>query len=63
VQVLKKLKSMQKLVCKIKFEKTIEMEEEKSAVDRCLEIITTLHHQCCCHGDDYLRCFDTNHGT
>ncbi len=54
---------MQKLVCKIKFEKTIEMEEEKSAVDRCLEIITTLHHQCCCHGDDYLRCFDTNHGT
>ncbi|KAH8985935.1 phosphoprotein phosphatase [Lactarius hatsudake] len=38
-QVRKELESTQKLVRKIEFEKAIEMEEEKSAVDRCLEII------------------------
>ncbi|KAH9978821.1 phosphoprotein phosphatase [Lactifluus volemus] len=38
-QVRKELDSTQKLVRKIEFEKAIEMEEEKSAVERCLEII------------------------
>ncbi|KAH9051401.1 phosphoprotein phosphatase [Lactarius deliciosus] len=38
-QVRKELESTQKLVRKIEFEKAIEVEEEKSAVDRCLEII------------------------
>ena len=38
-QVRKELESTQKLVRKIEFEKAIEMEEEKSAVERCLEII------------------------
>ncbi|KIM69153.1 hypothetical protein SCLCIDRAFT_103767, partial [Scleroderma citrinum Foug A] len=33
------LTATQKLVRKIEFEKAIEMEEEKNAVDRCLEII------------------------
>lgn len=39
-QVRKELESTQKLVRRIEFEKAIEVEEEKSAVDRCLEIIT-----------------------
>jgi serine/threonine-protein phosphatase 5 len=38
-QVRKQLDSTQKLVRKIEFEKAIEMEEEKRAVERCLEII------------------------
>lgn len=38
-QVRKELESTQKLVRKIEFEKAIEMEEEQSAVDRCLEMI------------------------
>ncbi len=38
-QVRKELESTQKLIRKIEFEKAIEMEEEKSAVERCLEII------------------------
>ncbi|KAN0129198.1 Metallo-dependent phosphatase-like protein [Lactarius tabidus] len=38
-QVRKELESTQKLVRKIEFEKAIEMEEEKSAVERCMEII------------------------
>jgi serine/threonine-protein phosphatase 5 len=38
-QIRKELESTQKLVRKIEFEKAIEVEEEKSAVDRCLEII------------------------
>jgi serine/threonine-protein phosphatase 5 len=38
-QVRKELDSTQKLVRKIEFEKAIEMEEEKTAVERCLEII------------------------
>ena len=38
-QVRKELESTQKLVRRIEFEKAIEVEEEKSAVDRCLEII------------------------
>jgi serine/threonine-protein phosphatase 5 len=38
-QVRKELESTQKLIRKIEFEKAIEVEEEKSAVDRCLEII------------------------
>ncbi|KAI9461247.1 phosphoprotein phosphatase [Lactarius psammicola] len=38
-QVRKELESTQKLVRKIEFEKAIEVEEEKSAIDRCLEII------------------------
>jgi len=38
-QVRKELESTQKLVRKIEFEKAIEVEEEKSAVERCLEII------------------------
>jgi serine/threonine-protein phosphatase 5 len=38
-QVRKELDSTQKLVRKIEFEKAIEVEEEKSAVERCLEII------------------------
>ncbi|KIO09897.1 hypothetical protein M404DRAFT_112661, partial [Pisolithus tinctorius Marx 270] len=33
------LTATQKLVRKIEFEKAIEMEEEKNAVERCLEII------------------------
>ena len=39
-QVRKEFESTQKLVRKIEFEKAIEVEEEKSAVERCLEIIT-----------------------
>lgn len=38
-QVRKELESTQKLVRKIEFEKAIEVEEEKSAVERCMEII------------------------
>ena len=38
-QVRKELESTQKLVRKIEFEKAIEVEEEKNAVERCLEII------------------------
>ncbi|KAI9509155.1 phosphoprotein phosphatase [Russula earlei] len=38
-QVRKELDSTQKLVRKIEFEKAIEMEEEKTAVERCLEMI------------------------
>jgi serine/threonine-protein phosphatase 5 len=38
-QVRKELDSTQKLVRKIEFEKAIEVEEEKTAVERCLEII------------------------
>jgi len=38
-QVRRELESTQKLVRKIEFEKAIEVEEEKSAVDRCLEMI------------------------
>jgi hypothetical protein len=38
-QVCKELDSMQKLVCKFEFEKAIEVEEEKNAVERCFEII------------------------
>jgi len=38
-QVRKELESTQKLVRKIEFEKAIEVGEEKSAVERCLEII------------------------
>ena len=38
-QVRKELESTQKLVRKIEFERAIEVEEEKSAVERCLEII------------------------
>src|SRR6266849_5044802 len=38
-QVRKELESTQKLIRKIEFEKAIEVEEEKSAVERCLEII------------------------
>ncbi|KAI0256163.1 Metallo-dependent phosphatase-like protein [Lactifluus subvellereus] len=38
-QVRKELDSTQKLVRKIEFEKAIEVEEEKSAAERCLEII------------------------
>ncbi len=38
-QVRKELESTQKLVRKIEFEKAIEVEEEKSAAERCLEII------------------------
>ncbi|KAI0268648.1 Metallo-dependent phosphatase-like protein [Gloeopeniophorella convolvens] len=38
-QIRKELESTQKLVRRIEFEKAIEMEEEKSAVERCLEII------------------------
>jgi serine/threonine-protein phosphatase 5 len=38
-QVRKELESTQKLLRKIEFEKAIEVEEEKSAVERCLEII------------------------
>lgn len=38
-KVRKELESTQKLVRKIEFEKAIEVEEEKSAVERCLEII------------------------
>lgn len=39
-QVRKELESTQKLIRKIEFEKAIEVEEEKTAVERCLEIIT-----------------------
>ncbi|KAI0066098.1 protein phosphatase 5 [Artomyces pyxidatus] len=39
-QVRQQLDSTQKLVRKIEFEKAIEVEEEKSAVERCLEIIS-----------------------
>ena len=38
-QVRKELESTQKLIRKIEFEKAIEVEEEKSAVERCLEIL------------------------
>lgn len=38
-QVRKELESIQRLVRKIEFEKAIEVEEEKSAAERCLEII------------------------
>jgi serine/threonine-protein phosphatase 5 len=38
-QVRQELDSTQKLVRKIEFEKAIEVEEEKSAAERCLEII------------------------
>jgi serine/threonine-protein phosphatase 5 len=38
-QVRKELESTQKLIRKIEFEKAIEVEEEKSAAERCLEII------------------------
>jgi serine/threonine-protein phosphatase 5 len=38
-QVRKELESTQKLIRKIEFEKAIEVEEEKTAVERCLEII------------------------
>jgi serine/threonine-protein phosphatase 5 len=38
-QVRRELESTQKLVRKIEFEKAIEVEEEKSAVVRCLEMI------------------------
>ena len=38
-QVRRELESTQKLIRKIEFEKAIEVEEEKSAVERCTEII------------------------
>jgi serine/threonine-protein phosphatase 5 len=38
-QVRRELESTQKLIRKIEFEKAIEVEEEKTAVERCLEII------------------------
>jgi serine/threonine-protein phosphatase 5 len=38
-QVRKELESTQKLIRKIEFEKAIEVEEEKTAVERCLEVI------------------------
>ena len=38
-QVRKELESTQKLIRKIEFEKAIEVEEETTAVERCLEII------------------------
>jgi serine/threonine-protein phosphatase 5 len=38
-QVRKELESTQKLIRRIEFEKAIEVEEEKSAVERCLEIL------------------------
>ncbi|KAN0102476.1 Metallo-dependent phosphatase-like protein [Russula decolorans] len=38
-QVRKELESTQKLIRKIEFEKAIEVEEEKTTVERCLEVI------------------------